>query len=178
VLGYRLGKARRGYKRAAVAIAHKILVAVSHMLSGQVSYNDLGDLYLDKLNKSHLTRNLEHRLVPSLISNWFAPAYLAPLHSEHQFSMELSVDALGPANIELDAMRVGPRRDDKVILKLALIAVVNQVDAGINSLVLHLCIIRDIAVPLLRIIANEVGALAGQFIRTSHPGRMGPTRGQ
>jgi len=58
---YRL-KARRGYKRAAVAIAHKILVSIYHMLSEQVSYNDLGDLYLDKLNKSHLTRNLVHRL--------------------------------------------------------------------------------------------------------------------
>jgi len=55
-------KGRRGYKRAAIAIAHKILVAVYHMLSQQVSYNDLGDLYLDKLNKSHLTRNLVHRL--------------------------------------------------------------------------------------------------------------------
>jgi len=58
---YRL-KARRGYKRAAVAIAHKILIAIYHMLSQQVSYNDLGDLYLDKLNKHHLTRNLIHRL--------------------------------------------------------------------------------------------------------------------
>jgi len=58
---YRL-KARRGYKRAAVAIAHKILVAIYHMLSKQVSYNDLGDLYLDRLNKNHLTRNLVHRL--------------------------------------------------------------------------------------------------------------------
>jgi len=55
-------KARRGYKRAVVAVAHKILVAIYHMLSQQVSYNDLGDLYLDKLNKNHLTRNLVHRL--------------------------------------------------------------------------------------------------------------------
>jgi hypothetical protein len=55
-------KARRGYKRAVVAIAHKILVAIYHMLSQQVSYNDLGDLYLDNLNKNHLTRNLVHRL--------------------------------------------------------------------------------------------------------------------
>jgi transposase len=55
-------KARRGYKRAIVAIAHKILVAIYYMLSQQVSYNDLGDLYLDKLNKNHLTRNLVHRL--------------------------------------------------------------------------------------------------------------------
>ena len=58
---YRL-KARRGYKRAAVAIGHKILVSLYHMLSQNVSYNDLGDLYLDKLNKHHLTRNLVHRL--------------------------------------------------------------------------------------------------------------------
>jgi transposase len=55
-------KARRGYMRAVVAITHKILVAIYHMLSQQVSYNDLGDLYLDKLNKNHLTRNLVHRL--------------------------------------------------------------------------------------------------------------------
>jgi transposase len=58
---YRL-KARRGYKRATIAVAHKILVAIYHMLSQQVSYNDLGDLYLDKLNKNHLTHNLLHRL--------------------------------------------------------------------------------------------------------------------
>ena len=56
---YRL-KARRGYKRAVVAVAHKILGAIYHMLSQDVSYNDLGDLYLDKLNKHHLTRNLVH----------------------------------------------------------------------------------------------------------------------
>jgi transposase len=58
---YRL-KARRGYKRAAVAVAHKILVAIYHMFSHQVCYNELGDLYLDKLNKHSLTRNLVHRL--------------------------------------------------------------------------------------------------------------------
>src|SRR5947209_3092561 len=39
-------KARRGYKRALVAVAHKILVAIYHMLSQEVCYNDLGDLYL------------------------------------------------------------------------------------------------------------------------------------
>jgi transposase len=58
---YRL-KARRGYKRAVVAVAHKILVAIYHMFSHRVCYNDLGDLYLDKLNKHHLTRNLVRRL--------------------------------------------------------------------------------------------------------------------
>jgi transposase len=45
-----------------VAVAHKILGAVYHMLSRDVPDNDLGNLYLDKLNKHHLTRNLVHRL--------------------------------------------------------------------------------------------------------------------
>jgi len=49
-------------KRAVVAVAHKILVAIYHMLSHQVRYNELWDLYLDKLNKHNLTRNLVHRL--------------------------------------------------------------------------------------------------------------------
>jgi transposase len=55
-------KARRGHKRAAVTIAHKILVSVYHMLSGGVPYRELGDLYLDKLNKNQLARNLVRRL--------------------------------------------------------------------------------------------------------------------
>jgi transposase len=58
---YRL-KARRGYKRAAVAVAHKIIVAIYHMLSHRLCYNELGDAYLDKRNKHQLTRNLIHRL--------------------------------------------------------------------------------------------------------------------
>jgi hypothetical protein len=63
---YRL-KARRGCKRAAVAIARRISVAIYHLFSQQVSYNDLGDLYLDKRNKNHLTRRPTKR--PSLMSS-------------------------------------------------------------------------------------------------------------
>lgn len=36
--------------------------SATSMLSHRVCYNELGDLYLDKLNKHHLTRNLVHRL--------------------------------------------------------------------------------------------------------------------
>lgn len=58
---YRL-KARRGYKRAAIAIAHKLLVSIYHMLSRQVPYHELGDLYLDRLNHNTLARHLVRRL--------------------------------------------------------------------------------------------------------------------
>jgi transposase len=58
---YRL-KARRGGKRAIVAIAHKILVAVYHMLDRGQPYHDLGDAFLDRLDQKRTIANLVRRL--------------------------------------------------------------------------------------------------------------------
>jgi transposase len=55
-------KARRGHKRAALAIGHKILIAAYHMLVRGVDYKDLGDTYLDSIDKGRTARNLVHRL--------------------------------------------------------------------------------------------------------------------
>ncbi len=58
---YRL-KARRGGLRAALAIAHKILVAAYHMLAKDADYKDLGEAYLDQLGRTHTVSNLKRRL--------------------------------------------------------------------------------------------------------------------
>jgi transposase len=55
-------KARRGYQRAAVAIAHKILRAAYMMLSTGTDYRDLGDAYLDAIDTTRVTTNLVRRL--------------------------------------------------------------------------------------------------------------------
>jgi transposase len=55
-------KARRGHKRAAMAIAHKLLIAAYEMLATGASYKDLGDTYLDELDKTRVTSNLVRRL--------------------------------------------------------------------------------------------------------------------
>jgi transposase len=55
-------KARRGAKRAALAIAHKILVAAYFMLRDGTAYEDLGTTYLDGLNKSRVAKSLVKRL--------------------------------------------------------------------------------------------------------------------
>src|SRR5215471_500505 len=55
-------KARRGYRRAAVAMAHKILVIAYHMLKFGRPYQDLGEAYLDRLSHSRTKRNLVQRL--------------------------------------------------------------------------------------------------------------------
>lgn len=55
-------RARRGGLRAAVAIGHKILIAAYHMLSKGVAYQDLGDAYLDNVDRTRTTNNLVRRL--------------------------------------------------------------------------------------------------------------------
>ena len=55
-------RARRGPKRAAMAIVHKILIAAYHILSDNAAYRDLGDTYLDRLEKRRITHGLVRRL--------------------------------------------------------------------------------------------------------------------
>ena len=55
-------KARMGAKKAAMAIAHKILVAVFHILQRGVAFADLGSDYLDRIDKHRTAKHLVHRL--------------------------------------------------------------------------------------------------------------------
>ncbi|WP_067929711.1 IS110 family transposase [Alicyclobacillus shizuokensis] len=54
--------ARRGTKRAAVALAHTLLVIVYHLLKHKVTYQDLGPDYYDRQNRETLIRRHVHRL--------------------------------------------------------------------------------------------------------------------
>jgi transposase len=55
-------KARRGAPPAAMAIAHKILVAVFHMLAKTIPFQELGEAFLDQQAHQRTTTNLVHRL--------------------------------------------------------------------------------------------------------------------
>ncbi len=54
--------ARKGNKRAIVAVGHTILVIVFHMLKNQQPYDDLGADYFDRRNSEQLKRSLIRRL--------------------------------------------------------------------------------------------------------------------
>ena len=54
--------ARRGKKRAAVAVAHSILVIAYHMLRDGTEYRELGGDYFDNRNHEQLQRRLVKRL--------------------------------------------------------------------------------------------------------------------
>src|SRR3954469_6696966 len=52
-----------GAKKAAVAVPHKILVAVFHMPQRAVAFADLGADYLDRLDKHRTAKRRVRRLV-------------------------------------------------------------------------------------------------------------------
>lgn len=55
-------RARRSAKKAAVAIAHKILVAAFHILPRSVAFLDLGADYLDRVDKHRTAKRLVRRV--------------------------------------------------------------------------------------------------------------------
>jgi transposase len=59
---YRRLSIRRGKMRAALAVAHKILIAAYRMLSSGTDYKDLGPAYLDTLHQNRTAANLVRRL--------------------------------------------------------------------------------------------------------------------
>jgi transposase len=54
--------ARRGKKRAIVAVSHSLLIAVYHVLRERVPYRELGAAHFDRLAPAQLTRYLVKRL--------------------------------------------------------------------------------------------------------------------
>jgi len=59
---YRRLAARRGKKRALIAVGHTILVIAYHVLKKGVTYVELGADYLSRLDPERVTRNLVKRL--------------------------------------------------------------------------------------------------------------------
>jgi transposase len=59
---YRRLAAKRGPKRASIAVAHSILVIAFHLLKNRARYNDLGGDYFDRLRADGLKRYYVKRL--------------------------------------------------------------------------------------------------------------------
>lgn len=59
---YRRIAARRGKKRALVALGHTVLVIVYHILTRRQPYHELGVAYFDQLDRQRVEQRLVHRL--------------------------------------------------------------------------------------------------------------------
>jgi transposase len=54
--------ARRGVKRATIAVAHSILIIAYHLLTRQTTYQDLGANYFDERKEQQVVQRLQRRL--------------------------------------------------------------------------------------------------------------------
>jgi len=75
---YRRIAARRGKKRALVALAHTVLVIIYHILTRREPYRDLGEAYFDHLERQHVERRLVRRLERLGYAVTLAPATPGP----------------------------------------------------------------------------------------------------
>ena len=116
-----------------------------------------------------------------LIGHWLAEAQFSACDLHQQVTPRISTQALDALEYESDLVRIGMGCNLKVILKLALVPVVNEVNAGIDFCRHYPTVIRNAGVPLGGVISQEVIALAQQFIasrqvrcwvsaRKAHPG--------
>lgn len=73
-------KARRGWAKAIVATAHKLLLIAYHLLRHQQPYRERGDDYFDKLHPARTAKRLLHRLTALGydVSSLSAPSTLTP----------------------------------------------------------------------------------------------------
>jgi len=59
---YRRLAARRGKKRAAIAVGHTIFIMAYHIIKEQRPYNELGADYFDRLNEQNLIKRFTSRI--------------------------------------------------------------------------------------------------------------------
>ena len=119
-------RARRGYKRAVVAIAHKILLAAYHLLRTGEDYRDLGEGYLSARDEKRLTQRLVARLEGLGYRVTLEPreAATAPQQSVNTQAVSVSVNE----TTREDAASV--RRSDERCAASDLVDVERPVDAG------------------------------------------------
>ena len=108
--------------------------------------------------------------VDLLIDDGLVLAYVAAFRVQHEIAFSADLQFVRTFEVERDLLRVRTRCDDEVVFELALVAVVDEVDAGIDVLVTDLRVGRDIGAPLRRIFADEVVRLSRLLIEAAHHG--------
>ena len=101
----------------------------------------------------HAVRNVTDRhflldTIRFLIGDRFALANVPLLSTQHEISHAIDLKVLNAAKCHLDNVRIGSRRDDKIIFEPALVAVIDHVDPWINLRVAHASETGNVGVPM------------------------------
>ena len=75
---------------------------------------------------------------------------------QNQITLRGQMHRLSSLKTQSDLPRVGARSHFEVVLQMSLPAVIHQVNSGINAAIAHPRKLRNVAMPLGRIISNKV----------------------
>src|SRR5438552_8599719 len=105
-----------------------------------------------------------------LVDDWHSLANGAPARVQHELALSVDLQALPALEAEHDPFRVRPGCDDEVVFQLALVAVVDEIDTGIDRAVVDLGVGRDVGAPLRRILADQIVCFSWQFFPPAQEG--------
>ena len=94
---------------------------------------------------------------------------------EHEVPPGVQLQRVGPVESQPDAPRVGARGDDEIVFELLLVAVIDEVDTGVDAALRDAGERGDVGPPARRVTAEEVVSQARQPVQPGGPGRgIGP----
>ena len=98
---------------------------------------------------------------------------VAPLRCDRETAIGIDGDVSGAIDCERDVSRLRARRHDEVVFELALVPVIDDVDAGIDAGVLDFAIAVNASLPQPRIAADQMVRDARQRLQTAAVGPSG-----
>ena len=99
-----------------------------------------------------------------LVSDRLFQTYFPAFDARNQFAVSIDAQLFRPFDRESDGSRIRSRPNNKIVLKLSLRPVVNEIDAAIDFSFRDPAIIRDIHMPVCGLVADEIVALSRQFV--------------
>ena len=107
-----------------------------------------------------------------MIDQRLLEAQFTSRHVQYEVTIGIHLEPVRAGKAQGDGLRIGTRRDDEVVFKLSLVAVVDEIDPGIDVVVADLGVGRDVRAPLLGIVTQKVMDLAGEQLVAGHLRRV------
>src|SRR5437870_11316356 len=87
-----------------------------------------------------LAGNFQTLVINFLVKEGFFNAYRFITDGNNQIALVVNPDRVRALDLQRDRVSLSTGRDDKIIFKMMMIAVINLIDAGIDSRISHLTI--------------------------------------
>ena len=92
------------------------------------------------------------------------PTHFRAVQVGDEISLGIHFQVISAINLQSNALRIRLGSYNKIVFQLPLVAIIKEIDAGIDLVVFDLGEGGNPYVPVLRLAANKVAGLARQFV--------------